>query len=369
MSYIKFERDELVNLESALSKELIRSNRAGSYASSTIIGCNTSKYHGLLIVPFDDGSKHVLLSEIEETVIQRGESFRLGIRKYQGGKYDPHGHKYIREFNTEPIPGKTYRVGGIVLKKEQLLSQNEERIMIRYTILEADAPATLRLRPFLAFRHIHALSKVNMDVNTKTQAVDNGVKACLYDNYPELFMQISKKNTYVQAPDWFKDIEYQKDKERGYEHTEDLLVPGFFDIKVKKDDVIIFSAGLSETNTRSLKRKFDSALKSRIPRNSFENCLTNSAQQFFVHNEKNTLLSVGYHWYDFRYREALISLAGLTLPTGDTDTFLKTFDTLIKMYLSDKSCFEPDIPLMFFWLIQQYEKHSGDDKQTWTKYR
>ena len=104
MAYLKFNKDELVNLEYSLKREVLATNRAGGYMSSTIIGCNTRKYHGLLILPIEefDGENHVLLSNLDETVIQHGREFNLGIHKYPGN-YEPRGHKYIVDFEYEPV--------------------------------------------------------------------------------------------------------------------------------------------------------------------------------------------------------------------------------------------------------------------------
>src|SRR5674476_1400754 len=109
MSYLKFDKSQLVNLEFSLQREIIRSNGAGSYISTTLSGCNTRKYHGLLICPLDelDGEKHVLLSSLDETVIQHGCSFNLGIHKYEGDHYEPRGHKYICDFEVDNIPKAT----------------------------------------------------------------------------------------------------------------------------------------------------------------------------------------------------------------------------------------------------------------------
>ena len=104
MSYLKFEKEQLINLEYSLNKEILRTNRAGAYTSSTIIGCNTRKYHGLLVCPIEKfgGEKHVLLSSLDESIIENGSEFNLGIHQVSGRNYEPKGHKYIRniEFRT-----------------------------------------------------------------------------------------------------------------------------------------------------------------------------------------------------------------------------------------------------------------------------
>lgn len=126
MSYLKFDKSQLINLEYSLNKEILRANRAGSYACTSIIGCNTRKYHGLLVSPVDSfgGDKYVLLSSLDETVIQHDKEFRIGIHKYEGDNYSPKGHKYVRDFETDLIPKVIIRVGGVILSKEKLLVEN-----------------------------------------------------------------------------------------------------------------------------------------------------------------------------------------------------------------------------------------------------
>ena len=147
MSYLKFDKTQLVNLKYSLDIEYLRSNRAGTFVCSTIVGCNTRKYHGLLISPLDqiDGRHYLLLSGLDETVIQQNQEFHLGVRQFPNEKIFPGGHKYIRDYNAEPIPSITYRIGGVLLKKELLLTQEEDTILIRYTLLEAHSPTKIRL--------------------------------------------------------------------------------------------------------------------------------------------------------------------------------------------------------------------------------
>lgn len=120
MSYLKFERPLMINLQESLQKEMIRTNRSGAYSCTTIVDCNTRKYHGLLVVPVPemDDDNHVLLSSFDCSVIQHGAAFNLGLHKYQGNTFSPNGHKYIQEFDCNKIPTTTYRVGGVILKRE-----------------------------------------------------------------------------------------------------------------------------------------------------------------------------------------------------------------------------------------------------------
>jgi predicted glycogen debranching enzyme len=380
MSYISFEKLQLINLDFSLSRELLRSNRAGGYSSTTIAGCNTRKYHGLLVVPqpWLDSDNHVLLSSVDETVIQRNESFNLAVRMYPNGVHEPKGHKYLRSFTASPIPRLVYRVGGVVLSKEMLFAESDSRLLIKYTLEEANSPTILRLKPFLAFRNVYRLSKANIDLNNKFEAVQNGVSWQMYKGYSRLYMQFSRQAEYTHVPDWYYNIEYIREKERGNECNEDLFVPGFFDINLKKGESIILAAGLEEKSTSGLTRQFVSESKKRIPRDTFENCLSNSAQQFIVRGKNKTEIMAGFPWFGTWGRDTFIALPGLTLLNNDTPTFKAVINTNLA---SLKGSLFPNIgrnnqpdyasvdaPLWFFWAMQQYSLHSGLKAEVWNDY-
>jgi len=380
MSYIKFDRSLLVNLEYSLNRELLRANRAGSYASSTIINCNTRKYHGMLVTPQPgiDNENHVLLSCLDETVIQRDAEFNLGIHKYPGGIYNPKGHRYIIDFDTEPIPRQTYKVGGVLLTKEMIFTSNEDRMIIKYTLEDAHSPTKLRLRPFLAFRNVHQLSHENIFADKKYEKVPNGIKVRMYHGYTDLFMQLSVKSEYTHVPTWYYKIEYQKEMERGYDFQEDLYVPGFFEVDIKKGESIYFQAGTKVNNPISLKRAFNAELNKRIPRNNFENCLINSGQQFFVKKGNKTEITAGFPWFGRWGRDTFISLPGLALLSGDFKTCKSVIDTMIADLNgplfpnigsgSASSYNSVDASLWFFWALQQYAEFSDSKKEIWKEY-
>jgi predicted glycogen debranching enzyme len=379
MSYLKFEKSELVNLEYSLSRELIRSNRAGSYASTTIVGCNTRKYHGLLVCPLEemDGEHHVLLSTLDATVIQHEKEFNLGIHKYEGDNYLPKGHKYVRDFDATKASYLVYRVGGVVLSREILLVSKTEQVLVRYTLLDAHSPTILRLRPFLAFRNYHALSKSNLYANTRFKKVSNGIASRLYEGYPDLYMQLSKETEFVPVPDWYYNIEYMEEQKRGYEYKEDLFVPGYFEMPIKKGESIIFSASTSEVAPAGIKRKFTSEVNQRIPKDSYRNCLLNAAQQFIVRRNKTTEVKAGFPWFGIWGRDTFMALPGLALTTGDKKTAIQILDTMVArmkdgLFPNTTIKGEPafnsvDAPLWFIWALQQYEK-ADPDFDIWKKY-
>jgi predicted glycogen debranching enzyme len=381
MGFIQFDKNELINLEYSLGKEMLRSNRAGSFSCTTIIGCNTRKYHGLLVCRQLqlDNSMHVLLSKVDETIIQRDAEFNLGINKYLYS-YHPKGHKYVRDFSAEIIPKITYRVGGVIFTKETLFVTEEQKIMIRYTLVEAQSPTTLRIKPFLAFRNIHQLSKKNIYLDTKYEKVPNGIRTRMYEGYSSLYMQFSKsKVEYIHTPDWYDDFEYFHEHKRGYDSTEDLYVPGFFEMPIKKGESIIFYAGTEVINPLKINPIFKKELLIRTPRNSYENSLINAGEQFFYKHDDQLDIIAGYPWYDRIGRYTFISLPGLSTPKHSVRLIKEIFATMISQMNgalfpdtgrgSNTNYITADTSLWFIWALQKC-LHKEDERPApiWKEY-
>ena len=386
MSYLRLEKAVMTNLEESLRRELLRTNRSGAYSASTLVDCNTRKYHGLLVVPVPelDDENHVLLSSFDCTVIQHGAEFNLGLHKYQGNNFSPNGHKYIREFTCDVVPTTLYRVGGVVLKRETIFQAYEDRILIRYTLVDAHSATTLRFRPFLAFRSVRQFTHENATASREYHEVDNGIKTCMYAGYPDLFMQFNKKNEFVFQPDWYRGIEYPKEQERGYASNEDLYVPGYFEVSIKKGESIVFAASTKEIKSSTLKALFQKEMDLRQPRDNFYHCLVAAAHQFHFRDRRSgsspehlddsddRYLLAGYPWFKARARDTFIALPGLTLAIGEQDYFehvMKTSEKGLREFMEGKplsvKIYEiehPDVPLWAVWAIQQYAKDAGVEK-------
>ncbi len=375
MGYIRFEKSLMTNLEESLPKELLRTNRSGAYSCSSILDCNTRKYHGLLVVPIPelDDDNHVLLSALDVSVIQHGAEFNLGLHKYRGNTFSPNGHKYIREFNCDKVPTTLYRVGGVVLRKEVVFQHFEDRILIRYTLEDAHSATTLRFKPFLAFRSVRQFTHENAVASREYHNVENGIKTCMYAGYPDLFMQFSKKNTFIFEPNWYHGVEYPKEQERGYDANEDLYVPGYFEMNIKKGESIVFSASIQEFKTKDLCRLFEEEVEERSPRDNFFHCLVNAAHQFHINDGNgDEYILAGYPWFKCRARDTFVALPGLTLAIEEESYFeavMRTAERGLREFMDDKPLTvhiaeidQPDVLLWAVWAIQQYGRETGKER-------
>lgn len=375
MGYIRFEKSLMTNLEESLPKELLRTNRSGAYSCSSILDCNTRKYHGLLVVPIPelDDDNHVLLSALDVSVIQHGAEFNLGLHKYRGNTYSPNGHKYIREFNCDKVPTTLYRVGGVVLRKEVVFQHFEDRILIRYTLEDAHSATTLHFKPFLAFRSVRQFTHENAVASREYHNVENGIKTCMYAGYPDLFMQFSKKNTFIFEPNWYHGVEYPKEQERGYDANEDLYVPGYFEMNIKKGESIVFSASIQEFKTKDLCRLFEEEVEERSPRDNFFHCLVNAAHQFHINDGNgDEYILAGYPWFKCRARDTFVALPGLTLAIEEESYFeavMRTAERGLREFMDDKPLTvhiaeidQPDVLLWAVWAVQQYGRETSKER-------
>ncbi len=373
MSYLKFNKSELVNLEYSLQREVLSTNRKGGYCNTTIVGCNTRKYHGLFVLPIEKfgWERYVLLSSVDETLIQHEQEFNLGIKCYGSTIYEPRGHKYIRDFELDRSCDIIYRVGGMIFKKSLVFLHNKEQLLIKYTLIEAHSPTTLRLKPFLAFRDIHSLTKANSVANTSFEEVDGGCSFKMYDGFPNLVLQISRKSDFIPVPDWYYDVVYKEEERRGFDYKEDLFNPGYFELPIKKGESVILSISTQTISPKGLSKVFENEVTGRMSRGSYEDCLKLAAKQFVIKADGIKELYSGFTWLGRGLRETLLALPGITIMNdGDTKTFDELISGVYKKY--DHQLFygskQVDASLWLFWVAQQYSFFSGDEKLAWKKF-
>ncbi len=374
MSALTFDKNELGNLEYSLQREMLSTDRMGGYMSTTIVCCNTRKYHGLMVAPIDDSDRtYVLLSSLDETVVQHDQSFNLALHRFKG-TYEPRGHKYITDFAYTPTPTITYRVGGVILRKEMLWIHKRTQLMIRYTLVDAHSETKLRLRPFLAFRDKHALTHANMEADGHSYPSINGVKCRLYADFPWLYLQTDKPGTeFVPAPDWYYNVEYQQDLARGYEGYEDLLTTGYFETELKKGESIVFSASLDEmASPEAICEIFCKSIERRTHKVDFHSCMEHAARQFVIRRPGDrTEVIAGYPWHGVKGRETFVALPGITLHQHHKEDCIDALDTQVRAMqhgmFTGSAAAAVDAPLWFFWTLQQLEKHVGG-AEIWNRY-
>ena len=256
-----------------------------------------------------------------------------------------------------------------MLTKEHMLVSFEPRILIRYTLLDSGASTTMRFKPFLAFRDINSLTHANNTANTNMDEIPHGRVCGLYESLPKLYMQFNKQVTYVHDPHWYEGIRYRKEKERGFEFREDQMVPGYFEVQMRKGESIIFSAGVSELKPSGLKQLWEKEAERRMAKNDMYSWLKNSASQFYKREGDKCYLLPGYPWYKPNARTEFFAVCACTMGINRPEYWdvimNKTAVPEVRAFL-DGQCDglrlvdmdEPDSLLWFVYAIQEYTRYA-----------
>ena len=374
MAFLKFNKSELVNLSYSLKREILCANKTGAYCNTSIVTCNTRRYHGLLAVTLDrfGGDRFLLLSDVDETLIVNGKQFNLGIHCY-GDMYEPRGHKYVVDFSADPVPQITSKVGEILFRKSIVLAQDRDQVLVKYELLESPTPVVLQLRPFLAFRNIHALTEENPNANTAGTEIPGGVSYCMYESFPDLSLQVSDKSAiFVQNPYWNKGVTYSDEYRRGYNCREDLLVPGWFEARLKPGESIVFSASIQEEVPAEFKHRFNACVKAAGEITSYRDQLRRCADTLITNHNGRRRINAGFSWlYTGLLRETLMALPGLTLyGLNDPKQFEEILDNLIadeqeRLFMRTT---QVEAPLALITALQDYLAYGADPKKVWKNY-
>ena len=374
MAFLKFNKSELVNLAYSLKREILSSNKTGAYCNTSIVTCNTRRYHGLLAVTLDrfGGDRFLLLSDLDESLVVGGKQFNLGIHCY-GDSYEPRGHKYVVDFSADPVPEITYKVGEIVFRKSLVLAQDRDQVLVKFEVLESPTPVVLQLRPYLAFRNVHDLTHENPDANLAGSDIQNGMSYRLYANFPNLNLQVSDgRAKFIASPYWNKDITYSDEYRRGFDCKEDLVVPGWFEAKLKAGDSLVFSASLMQEDPTEFKRRFTACVKNAGEITSYRDQLRRCADTLITNHNNRKRINAGFSWlYTGLLRETLIALPGLTLyGLHDTKQFEEILDNLIadEQERLFRRTTQVEAPLLMAAALQAYIDYGADEKAVWKKY-
>ena len=374
MAFLKFNKSELVNLAYSLKREILSSNKTGAYCNTSIVTCNTRRYHGLLAVTLDrfGGDRFLLLSDLDESLVVGGKQFNLGIHCY-GDSYEPRGHKYVVDFSADPVPEITYKVGEIVFRKSLVLAQDRDQVLVKFEVLESPTPVVLQIRPYLAFRNVHDLTHENPDANLAGSDIQNGMSYRLYANFPNLNLQVSDgRAKFIASPYWNKGITYSDEYRRGFDCKEDLVVPGWFESRLKAGDSIVFSASLMQEDPTEFKRRFTTCVKNAGEITSYRDQLRRCADALITNHNGRKRINAGFSWlYTGLLRETLIALPGLTLyGLNDPKQFEEILDNLIadEQERLFRRTTQVEAPLLMAAVLQSYIDFGADEKAVWKKY-
>lgn len=371
-------REDCLKLEYSLRQEWLDTNGLGGYASSTIIGCHIRKYHGMLVAALPShGGRFVLLSKFDDSIAFDNKELFLSTNKYPD-VFSPTGHQYIESFTSLPYPQMVFRIGDVLMRKSFIMQEGSNTVLISYEVLEADHPFDLRLRPLLAYRSIHGLQKENMYTRVKMFGEGNQYKIEPYEGMPALHFQSNLKCDFYGGPCWYRNVEYLKERSRGYPYQEDLFCPGVFEKKIKPGQNFVMAVSCDGT-LRSAEAAWNKELQRRTARmtrhpvGGIEKSLDLSAESFVINNALGQKSIVaGYPWFCEWGRDAMIAVPGLCFYRGalkEGFEVLKTFagrakEGWIPNYLSDDGQHDAfnsvDATLWFFWAVQQYLRRDGN---------
>ena len=372
MALLKFNKAELVNLSYSLKREIISENKEGAYINTSIITCNTRRYHGLLALTLDrfGGDRYLLLSSLDESITVSGKQFNLGIHCY-GDIYEPRGHKYVVDFTETPVPQITYKIGDIVFRKTLLLCPDRDQLLINYELLEAPETATVQFRPLLAFRNIHDLTHANDVADQGYKLCDHGASFRLYEAFPDLYLQFSGKARFRSDAHWYYGVTYSDEYRRGFDCREDLLSPGVFEVSLRPGDSIIFSAAKYEQKPSEFRKTFRKFYKEAGKPLSDHELLVRCAESLITCHNGRKKINAGLSWmYTGLLRETILALPGLTLYGNHPEDSEEILDNLIadeQERLFHRTT-QVEAPLALAQTLIRYIDHGADEKAVWKKY-
>jgi predicted glycogen debranching enzyme len=336
---IQFGKDTCGDLDAALRREWLETNGLGGFASSTIVGLNTRRYHGLLVATLKPPvERFVLLSKLEETLFIDGQPFDLSANRYPGAVH-PQGFRYLKQFRLDPFPTFTYEVEGIEIEKTVFMVHGENSTVVQYELKKNNHPErpknlSLEVRPLIAFRDYHSTTHENGAINPAVEERSGSASVTPYQGLPSLHLAHNAVELR-KTGDWYRNFEYGVERERGLDFSEDLFSPFVlrFDLRLRRQGSVIASIGrhdvdqVAKYRQAEITRRREAEMASPIEDNFVRSLVAASDQYIVSRGEQKTVIA-GYHWFSDWGRDTMIALPGLTLPTGKYEvarSILRTF--------------------------------------------
>jgi predicted glycogen debranching enzyme len=321
-----------------LGLEWIETNGTGGWASSTVAGMNTRRYHGLLVASDADDPRRICqVSRMDETLISGMEKFELGAADY-GDCISPRGFQYLKGFNRDIFPEFLYEAGGITLKKTIAAIYGENMVVVHYEVAEAPQPFILRLNPFIACRDYHNLVRSNDTISKDSRFAEGLWQVSPYRQMPSIFIRFPDFQ-FTSSPNWYYNVNYSQETQRGLDHVEDLFSYGYFDRLCQEGDqvFITLSSGKASTDPGDAMITVEWDRRSHLikkTRDHTEHTLRLAADQFLIRGiEQGAMVIAGYHWFTAWGRDTMISLTGLCVATGKLEEAKLILQEFIK-YIS-----------------------------------
>jgi predicted glycogen debranching enzyme len=321
MLSFQFDTSENIFDDNRLGSEWLETNGLGGWASSTIAGCHTRRYHGLLVAATKPPTERmVMVSKLDETLVVNGERFELGVNNY-GDVFHPKGFHYLKEFTKNLFPQSLYEAGGVRLRKSLLMVHGENTTIIKYEVVNAPGEFTIEFLPLLAARSYHQLLHLADAVQAPGDFSNGQYRVRLSNVAPEIFIQLPG-SSFQDNPATYLHFNYSVEQYRGLDFTEDLFTPGSFSLKANEGDAIYVVLSTEQKGKRNAPLLFEKEIERREAlvqkeRNAAVRQLVLAADQFIVRrSEKLKTVIAGYHWFTDWSRDTMISLTGLTLSTG-----------------------------------------------------
>ncbi len=368
------------DLDRNLDREWLETNGLGGWASGTVAGAHTRRYHGLLVAALHPPvGRMVLLSKLEETVLIAGATYELGCNQFPGA-IAPNGIQYLDRFDALPFPTWRYRAGSIVLEKKVAALHGENTTIVQYTLVEAPGPVELLLRPFVAVRDYHALQHANDAVHREAPFAEGVLTLKVYDGTPAFYIHVPGAR-FDHAPLWYYHYQYRQEQARGLDFEEDLYTHGVFRVTLVPGQVL----GLQVSTAPSAPRPTAPLLTAEAARRDkvvdaagfkgeLERQLVRAADQFIVQRGENLhTVIAGYPWFSDWGRDTMIALPGLCLATR---RFAEARDILAALAQNVHQGLLPnrfpdsgeapeyntvDATLWFFVAIRAYLNATGDE--------
>jgi predicted glycogen debranching enzyme len=335
---INFDAEACQNLDTALRREWLETNNLGGFASATITGANTRRYHGLLTAALRPPTgRVVLLSKLEETLVLDGRRYELSTNLYEPSVVHPQGFRLQVNFRLDPFPVFTYEIGDARVEKTIFMPHGENSTVVRYRVhAPGAAEASLEIRPLVAFRDYHSLQREAPDTFLKADIADNLVSLSKQDDSTRLFLAHDAGRASVEGH-WYRRFEYPEERERGFDFHEDLFNPCLLAWQITGETTCDLIASTGErdagdaTALEACERERREGFVAGLGESSGETAggedgayvrsLVAAADQFLV-RRGDDLSSViaGYHWFTDWGRDTMVSLTGLAFVRGKYDT-------------------------------------------------